>query len=91
MQVIAREYSFTLSRAEVPAGQVVIEFINRGQDEHNLHALDSGADAEAGSLPNTQPGAHPQLALDLRPGSYTLFCSLPEHEKLGMKATLVVR
>ena len=84
------EFKFTLSRAEVPAGKVVIEFINRGQDEHNLHAQ-SEEGPEAGSIPNTQPGGHPQLALELRPGSYTLFCSLPEHEKLGMKATLVVR
>jgi plastocyanin len=28
--------------------------------------------------------------VELRPGTYTLFCSLPEHEKKGMKATLVV-
>ena len=29
--------------------------------------------------------------LEMRPGSYTLFCSLPEHEQKGMKATLVVQ
>ena len=47
--------------------------------------------AEGGSLPNTAPGAHPQLSLEMRPGSYTLFCSLPGHEAKGMKATLVVQ
>jgi uncharacterized cupredoxin-like copper-binding protein len=26
----------------------------------------------------------------LRPGTYTLFCSLPEHEHKGMHATLTV-
>jgi uncharacterized cupredoxin-like copper-binding protein len=50
----------------------------------------SSVGSEAGSLPNTLPGAHPQLKLDLSAGSYTLFCSLPGHEAKGMKATLIV-
>jgi plastocyanin len=94
VQVTAEDtegYRFILSRTSVPAGQVIIEFVNHGQDEHNLHALEPAAGTEAGSLPNTVPGAHPQLTLDLRPGSYTLFCSLPGHEAKGMKATLTVQ
>jgi plastocyanin len=91
VQVIAKEYSFTLSRTEVPAGKVIVELANYGQDEHNLHATEPTEGSEVGSLPNTLPGAHPDLTLNLRPGSYTLFCSLKEHEAKGMKATLVVR
>ncbi len=94
VQVTAQDtegFRFVLSRASVPAGEVIIEFVNRGQDEHNLHALEPAASTEAGSLPNTAPGAHPQLKLNLRPGSYTLFCSLPGHEAKGMKATLTVQ
>jgi len=83
-------FRFVLSRATVPAGKVIIEFINHGQDEHNLHAVEASENVEAGSIPNTQPNGHPSLTLDLRPGSYTLFCSLPGHEAKGMKATLVV-
>lgn len=94
MQVTAEEtegFRFVLSRTSVPAGKVIIEFVNHGQDEHNLHAVESAAGTQAGSLPNTLPGAHPELTVELRPGSYTLFCSLPEHEAKGMKATLVVQ
>jgi len=94
VQVTAEDtegFRFVLSRTSVPAGKVIIEFVNHGQDEHNLHAVEPSAGSEAGSLPNTAPGAHPQPTLDLRPGSYTLFCSLPEHEAKGMKATLVVQ
>ena len=74
----------------VPAGEVVIEFVNHGQDEHNLHAVEPAEGTEAGSLPNTMPNAHPNLTLNLHAGSYTLFCSLPGHEAKGMKATLKV-
>jgi plastocyanin len=85
-----KAFHFTLSRPTVPAGKVVLEFINRGQDEHNLNADGPAEGSAAGSIPNTAPGGHPSLALVLRPGSYTLFCSLPGHEARGMKATLTV-
>jgi plastocyanin len=91
VQVIAKEYSFTLSRPEVPAGEVIVELVNRGEDAHNLHVAEGTAGAEAGAAPNTEPGAVRDLHVTLRPGSYTLFCSLPEHEAKGMHATLLVR
>ncbi len=83
-------FRFVLSRPSVPAGKVILEFVNHGQDEHNLHAVEGVEGAEAGSLPNTAPNAHPSLTLTLKPGHYTLFCSLPGHEAAGMKATLLV-
>jgi plastocyanin len=93
VQVTAEDseaFRFVLSRPTVPAGKVILEFVNHGQDEHNLNAVEAGSDTVAGSIPDTAPNAHPTLTLTLRPGSYTLFCSLPGHEAKGMKATLVV-
>jgi plastocyanin len=86
--VTAVEWSFSLSRASVPAGKVVLQFVDHGQDEHNLNVSSEGS--LSGSLPDTHPDEMRQLTLNLRPGSYKLFCSLPEHEARGMKATLVV-
>jgi plastocyanin len=86
--VTAVEWRFSLSRTNVPAGKVVLQLVNHGQDEHNLPAVSEGS--LAGSLPNTLPGEDRQLTLDMPAGTYTLFCSLPEHEQRGMKATLVV-
>jgi plastocyanin len=94
VQVTAEDtegFRFVLSRPIVPAGKVIIEFVNHGQDEHNLNAVESSEGSVAGSLPNTPPNAHPSLTVNLRPGSYTLFCSLAGHEAKGMKATLVVK
>ncbi len=95
VQVTAEDtngYHFILSRTSVPAGPVVIEFVNHGQDEHNLHAVEQPAETlEAGGLKeNVKPDAHTDLTLNLHAGSYTLFCSLPGHEAKGMKATLKV-
>lgn len=89
VQVTAVEYSFTLSRATVPAGKVVFEFVNNGQDEHNLN-IESGEGQIASSFPDAPSKGVRDQTVEMRPGTYTLFCSLPEHEKKGMKATLVV-
>jgi plastocyanin len=93
VQVTAEDteaFRFVLSRPTVPAGKVIIEFVNHGQDEHNLNAAESTDGSVAGSLPNAAHNTHLSLTLNLHPGSYTLFCSLPGHEANGMKATLVV-
>ncbi len=89
VQVSAVEFSFSLSRTSVPAGKVVLEFVNDGQDEHNLHL-----EGDEGPLPesvgDTPSKGVSDLHLEMKPGSYTLFCSLPTHEASGMKATLTV-
>jgi plastocyanin len=91
VQVLAREYSFTLSRSEVPAGKVIVEFVNGGEDPHNLHLQPGEEEPEVGSFPTSKPGAHEDQAFNMPAGSYTLFCSLPGQEAKGMKATLTVR
>jgi plastocyanin len=94
VQVTAEDttaFRFVLSHATVPAGPVVIEFVNSGQDEHNLNSEEPGSGS--GSEPllgNTAPKAHPSLSLNLHHGSYTFFCSLSDHRKKGMEATLKV-
>ena len=89
VQVTAFEYGLILSRTSVPAGKVAFNFVNSGQDEHNFNAL-SGEGSLVGQLPNTESKAVRNLTIEMRHGKYTLFCSLPEHESKGMKATLTV-
>jgi plastocyanin len=90
VQVSAVEYSFTLSRASVPAGKVILQFVNDGQDEHNLQITEGEEGPLAGSFADTPSKGVGQLQLEMRSGSYTLFCSLHGHEAKGMKATLTV-
>lgn len=90
VQVSAVEYSFTLSRTSVPAGKVILQFVNDGQDEHNLQITEGEEGPLAGSFADTPSKGVGQLQLEMRSGSYTLFCSLHGHEAKGMKATLTV-
>jgi uncharacterized cupredoxin-like copper-binding protein len=41
-------------------------------------------DADRGVL---SPGAGEAIAVELEPGTYTIFCSLAGHESLGMSGT----
>ena len=89
VQIRAVEYRFTLSRTTVPAGKVILQFVNSGQDEHNLNAQ-GATGPQAATFPNANPKAVSRQVVELLPGSYTLFCSLADHEQKGMKATLTV-
>ncbi len=90
VQVIAQEYSYTLSRQTVPAGAVIVEFVNAGQDPHNFNAVPVGGGATVAAFGLTQPGTHADEQFTFPAGTYTLFCSLPGHAAMGMMATLNV-
>ncbi len=89
VQVVAKEYSFALSRVHVKAGAATIELANFGQDPHDLRLQRVGARHIAG-LGVVAPGKRAELSLRLAPGRYSLWCSVANHRALGMRATLVV-
>ena len=89
VQVVAREYSFSLSRLQVRAGTAVIELANFGQDLHDLRVQRIGARHIAG-LGVVSPGKRGELTVRLAPGRYSFWCSVANHRKLGMRTTLVV-
>jgi plastocyanin len=89
VQVVAREYSFGLSRLHVHAGSAVIELANFGQDPHDLRVQRIGARHVAG-LGVVAPGERGELTVRLAPGRYSFWCSVANHRQLGMRGTLVV-
>ncbi len=89
VQIVAKEYSFDLSRTHLKAGAATIELANFGQDLHDLRLQRAGARHIAG-LPVVAPGKRADLSLRLAPGRYSLWCSVANHRALGMRATIVV-
>jgi plastocyanin len=86
------EFSFTLSRRYVVAGNVTVELNNReGQDAHNLKVRLRGSEDEPLEVGEAEPGENRVGHLELAPGTYQLFCSLPRHEEWGMSVDLEVR
>jgi hypothetical protein len=68
MQVVAHEYSFTLSRLKVHAGPALIELDNMGQDPHDLRIQRAGSRHVAG-LGELRPGSRATLSTRLPPRS----------------------
>ncbi len=84
------EYSYTLSRPSVSAGEVTVELDNQGEDAHNLNLQREGGEEAPLQVPETASEEHRAVHFDLPPGTYKLWCSLPTHEEQGMHTTLVV-
>jgi plastocyanin len=85
-------FSFTLSRHYVVSGNVTVELNNRaGQDAHNLKVRPKGSEDDGLEVGEAGSGESRVAHLELAPGTYQLYCSLPRHEEWGMSVDLEVR
>jgi hypothetical protein len=89
VQVVAQEFSYSLSRARVTAGYVIVELVNRGQDAHDLDLRRIGG-TRIVRFPTVQPGQVVDRELKLAPGRYRLWCAVADHRERGMHAVLRV-
>ena len=86
----ATEYRIGTSRAKAPAGVLVAQLQNNGQDDHDLAVRNARGQIIA-STKVVHHGGLGQLRVRLKPGRYQLVCTLADHEARGMRAVLVVR
>ena len=88
LQVISGEFFLTLSKAEVLAGNVRVEFNNAyAEDPHDLHLIRGQQSYSFGEL---ESGEVEAKTLNLEAGTWQLLCALPEHAQRGMTANLKV-
>lgn len=90
LQVGADEFRFTLSRQSIKAGPAIVQLVNFGEDEHDLRLRRAGG-TRIYAIGKVRPGGLGELETRFLPGRFTLWCSLADHRKRGMTATLVVR
>ncbi len=92
MQVTQDEWSLTLSRQVLSSGRPAsIEVFNIGQDAHDLVLLHAAKGAKPLRVRKLAHFEREEVTVRLRPGRYTLWCSLPGHRARGMVAPLRVR
>jgi plastocyanin len=92
LQVKARDtafWTFLLSRPDVNAGDVTVELVNEGEDDHNLR-MQQGGTGPLYSMPDISSFQRVTATFNLTPGTWHLWCSLDGHEAAGMSANLVV-
>jgi plastocyanin len=71
------------------AGKVSIDFTNMSPLDHNV-TVESASKQIVGATPTFQGGSK-VLSLNLKPGVYKFFCSVPGHRMAGMEGTLTVK
>jgi plastocyanin len=81
---------FTLEPKDVRIrGVVSLAVTNDGPTIHNVTIRDASGTI-MGATKDLKSGEPETLTIDLPAGTYTIFCSLPGHESLGVKGTLTV-
>ena len=79
--------SYDTKQLSAKAGRVTITFTNAASLEHNVTIAQGST--QLGATP-TFGGGTRTLTLNLKPGTYTFYCSVPGHRQSGMEGTLHV-
>lgn len=85
------QLAYLVSDATAPAGALEIDSRNDATIPHDI-ALQEGTDGpELAKGETVSGGGVSSISVDLRPGTYTFYCTLPGHREGGMEGTLTVR
>jgi plastocyanin len=79
--------SFNTKALSAKAGTVTITLRNTAQVEHNVTVAQGST--VLGGTP-TFTGGNRSLTVNLKPGTYTFYCTVPGHRQAGMEGTLKV-
>ena len=90
VQVVATEFELGLSRRTIRSGLAIVELVNYGEDDHDLHLRRIARGAKTLKIPTVLPGDDARLRASLAPGRFVLWCSIADHRKLGMETRLTV-
>lgn len=86
------EWAIQLSQRSVPAGPVHFMIRNNGQVTHGFEVEGEGMEEEVERI---AAGVDTVLVLDLRPGSYEVYCPVEDntgnHKEKGMTTRLTVQ
>lgn len=81
--------AYTTTEASAKAGQVTIDFKNPQSVTHDVAIEDSSGKtvAQTDLIGNEETST----TANLKPGTYTFYCSVPGHREAGMEGTLTVK
>jgi plastocyanin len=81
--------AFTSEKLSAKAGKDTIEFTNESPVPHDV-VIEAENGEELGGTEVTSEGSE-TAEVELKPGTYTYFCSVPGHREAGMEGTLTVK
>src|SRR3954447_10507411 len=88
LEASATALAFNATKLTAKAGQITIDFKNPAPIPHNVVIEQNGK--ELSGFEPIAEGEESETA-ELKPGTYTFFCSVPGHRQAGMEGTLTVK
>jgi uncharacterized cupredoxin-like copper-binding protein len=83
------ELAYTSTSETAKAGKVTVEFNNPQALTHDV-AIENSKGEEVGATELIASGSD-TTTVDLKPGKYHFFCTVPGHREAGMEGTLTVK
>ncbi len=80
--------AYQFANATAQAGQVTIKSQNKASIDHDI-AIEGNGVSEQGEI--VKNGGTSEIQVDLKPGEYTFFCTVPGHREGGMEGKLTVK
>ncbi|MFL5832939.1 MAG: plastocyanin/azurin family copper-binding protein [Solirubrobacterales bacterium] len=81
--------AFTTKEATAKAGEDTVNFTNSSPVPHDVR-FESSSGEDVGGTETISEGSE-SATVDLQPGKYTFYCSVPGHRQAGMEGTLTVK
>jgi plastocyanin len=81
--------AFDQKDVSAKAGSVTINFDNKQSLSHDVKVEDSSGQEQGGT--DLVASGTANATVNLQPGTYTFFCSVPGHREAGMEGTLTVK
>jgi plastocyanin len=88
LSVPGTQLAYNTKLLTAKAGSVTIAMTNMSPLEHNVTIAEGSK--VLGATP-TFTGGVKSVTLNLKPGKYTFYCSVPGHRQAGMEGTLVIK
>jgi plastocyanin len=83
------DLAYTTTSASAKAGTVTLDLENPQGLAHDV-AIENAQGKQVGATQLVTEGSD-ATAVDLKPGTYTFYCSVPGHREAGMEGTLTVK